>query len=132
MSTLCKIIEYQKVKNEFKDVQENINDLSVIKLKLVKDSHFNSFDFSVAIFGQGDPDVVGPVLEFSFDSDDLLTEEELFQGIAKQKIPSLFCTQLLELLIKKNIRIEFNTGDESEEVVSLSNPGNGFLHAMIR
>jgi len=131
MSTLRKIIEYQNVIEEFEDIQENINDLSLIKLTLIKDSHFNSYDFSVEIFGDGDQGL-GPVLEIQFDLDDLLTEEALFQGIAKKKIPSLFCPQLLEMLIKKNIRVEFNCEDETEDLISLANPGNGFLQAMIR
>ena len=125
-------IGYDYVEQEFRDVGETLENLFLVRLILVKDSHFNSFDFSVEIYGAGIPDEVGPVVEMAFDIDDLLTEDSLFQGINKQKIPALFSQQLLDELIRRNIRIEFNDGDETAEILNLSEPGDGYLLAMVR
>ena len=132
MRIVRKIIELEEVEHEFFDVGEDFDDLSLIRISLIKDVHYNSFDLFVEICGDGDPDEVGPVLEFYINLDSLVTEEELFQGIDKQKIPSLFNPELLNKLIQRKIRVEWNSGDKTGEMINLKNPGEGFLLAMIR
>ena len=132
MRIVRKIIELKEVEHEFFDIGENFDDMSLIRISLIKDVHYNSFDLFVEICGNGDPDEIGPVLEFYINLDTLVTEEEFFRGIDKQKIPSLFNSELLNKLIQRKIRVEWNNGDKTGEVIDLSNPGEGFLLAMIR
>jgi len=132
MRIVRKIIELEEVEHEFFDVGENFDDLSLIRISMIKDVHYNSFDLFVEICGDGDPDEVAPVLEFYIDLDSLVTEEELFKGIAKQKIPSLFEPELLKELIQRKIRVEWNNGNETGKVIDLNDPGQGLLLAMIR
>ena len=130
MRIVRKIIERKEVEHEFFDVGEDFDDLSLIRISLIKDVRYDSFDLFVEICGDGDPDEVGPVLEFYIDLDSLVTEEELFKGIARQKIPSLFEPELLKELIQRKIRVEWNNGDETGEVIDLTDPGEGLLSAM--
>jgi hypothetical protein len=102
-------IELEYLEQEFREVGENLESLSLVRLQLVNDSHFDCFDFTIEIYGDGVPDEVGPVIEVAFDVDDLLTEVNHLQGIDKQKISSLFSPDLCCELIQRKVRIEFNT-----------------------
>lgn len=135
MKIIKKIIKYDEVENEFASIGEEFV-ITLIKFSFVYDCHFSAYALENEIFGIEEDSysmvVDPPVCEYTIELDELLTREDLFTGIDKQKIPSLFCPRLLNELIKKNTRIEFNSGDESEELISLKNPGQGFLHAMTR
>ncbi|MBU1194013.1 MAG: hypothetical protein KKE62_01730 [Proteobacteria bacterium] len=132
MRIVREIIAFEEVVDEFMDVGEDITDLSLIRMSFIKDTHYDSFELSMEIFGGGDPDEVGPVLELYIDLDSLITEEQLFQGIEKHKIPTLFDPDLLEELIGRNVPIKWNEGDETQDCIDLSAPEDGFLLAMLR
>lgn len=132
MKIVKQVITLDYVEQEFRDVSESLNDLSLIRLLFVKDCHNDSYDFSIEIYGQGMPDEVGPNVEIAIDVDDLLTEDVLFQGIDKKKIPLLFSQNFRTELIQRNIRVEYNDNDETSEALNLAEPGEGFLLAMIR
>ena len=76
-------------------VTNSYSGLSLIRISLAKDVYYNGFDLFVEICGYGDPDEVGPVVESYINLDTLVTEEELFQGIDKQKISSVFHPEFL-------------------------------------
>jgi hypothetical protein len=132
MKIVREVIEFEEVVDEFMDIGETIDDLSLIRLSLIKDTHYNSFELSIEIFGAGDPDEEGPVLEFNIDTDAILKEEALFQGISHQAIPALFNSDLLDTLIDSGAQIVWNHGDETEEQISLIKPGNDILSPMIQ
>ena len=133
MRIIRNIIKFDAVEHEFSDIGEDINsDLSVIRISLIRDTHYDSYDLGVEIFGDGEPDEVGPVMELYVDLDTLLIEEELFQGINKNKIQSLFDSDLLNELIQRKVRVEWNNGDETGELIDIADPGEGFLLAMVR
>ena len=132
MKIVREVIEFEEVVDEFIDIGETIEDLSLIRLSLIKDTHYNSFDLSIEIFGAGDPDVEGPVLAFNIDTDALLKEYALFQGVNSQIIPVLFNPDLLDTLIDSNIKIVWNQGDETEEQINLIKPGDNILLPMLR
>ncbi|MCD4676907.1 MAG: hypothetical protein K8S18_13070 [Desulfobacula sp.] len=132
MKIVKQVITTEYLEQELREVSETLEDLSLVRLQLVNDSHYDCFDFTIEIYGGGIPDEVGPVVEIAFDVDDLLTEVNLFQGIDKKKIPSLFSQKLLDELIQRDIKIEFNYLDETAETLDLSEPGDGYLLAMVR
>lgn len=133
MRIVREIITLEEVKREFDDVGESLDDLSIIRLSLVQDTHDDSLDLSVEIYGDGDPDETPPILELGIDNPNLLmTETEHFQGIDRQKIPTLFELPLIQELTQRGLKIEWNNRDETEEAIDLSNPGEGYLLAMIR
>ncbi len=132
MKIVREIIEFEEVVDEFMDFGETIDDLSLIRLSLIKDTHYDSFDLSIEIFGAGDPHVEGPVLEFNIDTDAILKEDALFQGVGSQIIPALFNSDLLDTLIDNNTQIVWNQGDETEVQINLTHPGNDILLPMLR
>ena len=127
------LITLAEVEREFDDVGESLDDLSTIRLSLVKDTHDDGLDLLVEIYGDGDPDETPPVLEFYIDNLDLLmTQTDYVQGIHRQKIPSLFEVSLIQELRQRGLVIQWNNRDETEEAIDLSDPGEGYLLAMIR
>lgn len=132
MKIVRKVITLEEVQRELSDVGEDLNDLSVIRMSFVNDCHYDSYELTVHIFGDGDPDETGPVLELYIEPDALVTKEDLFIGINRLKIPSLFAPEALEALKLRNVRVEWNCGDETEELIDLADPGTGFLLAMIQ
>ena len=132
MKIVRDVIEFEEVVDEFMDIGETIDDLSLVRLSLIKDTHYDSFDLSIEIFGAGDPDEEGPVLEFNIGTDAILKEGALYQGINSQIIPALFDSDLLDTLIDSSTQIVWNHGDETEEQISLIKPGNDILLPMIQ
>jgi hypothetical protein len=132
MKIIREVIEFEEVVDEFMDVGETIDDLSLIRLSLIKDTHDDSFELSIEIFGAGDPDVEGPVLEFNFDPDAILKEDALYQGINSQTIPTLFDSDLLDTLIDSNTQIVWNQDDETKATINLTHPGTDILLPMLR
>lgn len=125
-------ITLEYVDQEFREVGETIETLSLLRLQLINDCHFDSYDLTVEIYGEGIPDEVGPVVEIVVDIDGLLTDQGLIQGIDKKLIPNLFSQNLLNELIQRDTRIEFNRDDETAEVLYLRDLGEGYLLPMIR
>ncbi len=124
------VITFEEVVDEFIDVGESIDDLSLVRLTCVKDSHFNTISLDLEIFGAGDPDEVGPVLEFSIEPDPLLAEDCPDQGISCQKIPTLFDADLLEDIILRDTPVIWQ--GEKEIRIHLDDPGNAVLFPMVR
>ncbi len=132
MKTVREVIEFEEVVDEFIDVGETIDDLSVVRLFLVKDVHDDSLELTVEIFGAGDPDEEGPVLEFNINTDFLLQEDNLVKGINSKTIPALFDSDLLDTMIDRGTQIIWNYGDETEKQISLSKPGSIALLPMLQ
>ena len=132
MRIIREVIGFEEVVDEFMDIGETIDDLSLVRLTLIKDTHDDSFDLGIEIFGVGDPDVEGPVLEFNIETDAILKEDALFQGISAQSIPALFDSDFLDILIDSSTQIIWNHGDETEEQINLVRYGNNILLPMIQ
>lgn len=129
-----KVLHLEEIEKEFMETEGNF-EIKVINFSFVNDCNYDDYTLEIEIFGTGDNQGLfgeSPVVEYAIDLEGLLTSEDHFQGIDKQKIPSLFSPQLLAELVNKNTRIEWNRGDETEELIDLSNPGEGYLLAMVR
>lgn len=132
MRIVREVITFEEVVDELVDVSESIDDLSLIRFEFVKDSHWESLELNVSIFGAGDPDDEGPVLEFAIETDPLFHEDHLVQGIICQKIPALFDADLLDEIVGRNIPVVWNQDDETEVYINLADPGNDILLPIIR
>jgi len=131
MSIEYDVLDLEEVAAEFIDVGETIDDLSLIRLTLVKDTHWECLDMNLLIYGTGDPDTESPILEIQIDAEVLLLEC-VSLGISCQKLSALFAEDLLETIRKKDVPVIFNQGDKTEARINLSKPGNGKLLPMIR
>ena len=131
MRIIREIIEFDEVVDELVDVDETIDKLSQVRFNLVKDTHDGSYDFTVEIYGDGDPNQ-GLVSEFTIDTEPLLSEGSPVQGINSKKIPALFDADLLEEIVDRAIPVIWNQGDETEVRINLADPGNAILLPMIR
>lgn len=133
MEIYRKVISFAEVEQEFVDVHETLDDLSVIRMSLVKDTHDESYDLCVEIFGDGDPDIDAPILDLRIELDAFVNDEKLHtHGISRKILQTMFDSQLSAEIIKRNIPIEWNNGDKTEAVIHISDPGSGFLQAMDR
>ena len=131
MSIEYDVLDLKEVVAEFIDVGETIDDLSLIRLTLVKDTHWDCLDMNLLIYGTGEPDTECPVLEIPIDVEVLLLED-MSQGISCQKLAALFAEDLLEIIREKDVPVIFNQGDKTEARINLSKPGNEILLPMIR
>jgi len=80
------VLELEEIVTEFISVGETLEDLSLVRFELVNDSHWDSLDMTLYIFGAGDPDTECPVFETRIDTEVLLPEEEQNQGISCKKL----------------------------------------------
>jgi hypothetical protein len=131
MSIEYDVLDLDEVAAEFLYVGETIDDLSLIRLTLVKDTHWDCLEMNLLIYGTGDPDIECPVLEIPIDAEVLLLEG-MSQGISCQKLSALFAEDLLETIREKDVPVIFNLGDKTEALIDLSKPGNEILLPMIR
>ncbi len=131
MSIEYDVLDLEEVVAEFIDVGETIDDLSLISLTLVKDTHWDCLDMNLLIYGTGDPDIECPVLEIPIDAEVLLVDG-INQGISCRKLSTLFAEDLLEIIREKDVPVIFNQRDKTEARIDLSKPGNEILLPMIR
>ena len=125
-------VELEEVEDKFLKNDENLNDISIVKITLVKDVHYDAFDLIVEFFGKGKPDVENQICEFYIELKTLSPEELSTQGFDRQKLHLLFEAHLFNELKKNNVNIVWNEGDQTETIINLSFPGTGYLVAMER
>lgn len=125
-------LELKEVVTELIDVGETLEDLSLVRFELVNDTHWDSLDMILYIFGTGDPDTECPVFETIVDTEVLLPSDNQVQGISCQKLAALFADDLVNEIRKRVIPVVFNQGDETETHINLAVPGDKILLPMIR
>jgi hypothetical protein len=133
MTITRKHLTLKEVRLAFHDVGETLNDLTSIRIALIRDVHDESHEMTIEIFGMGNPDESAPVCEYAIDLYHLCTEEILHShGMKLDTIIQFFDTDLLNELIMRHIRITCNARDETQVVLDPSNPGTGYLQPMER
>lgn len=133
MSITRKHISLEEVRQAFHDGNETINDLSAVRIALIRDVHDETHEMTIEIFGMGDADESAPVCEYAIGLHHFCTEDTLHnQGISRETIVQLFDTHLLNELIRQKIRITWNDGDETQDTLDPSDPGTGYLQPMER
>lgn len=132
MSIENDLLELKEVETELVDVGESLDDLSLVKLEFVNDTHWGDFETTLYIFGAGDPDETCPVFETRVDTEVLLTEFQGLQGLSCRKLSALFAKDLVNEITVRGIPVICNQGDETEASIDLSDPGDQVLLPMIR
>jgi len=126
------LLELEEIVTELIDVGESLDDLSLVKFELVNDTHWDSLDMTLYIFGAGDPDTECPAYEVRVDTEVLVTKQNGLQCISCQKLAALFAKDLIHEISRRNVPVVCNQGNETETYFDLTAPGNNILLPMIR
>ncbi len=132
MSIENDLLELEEIVTELIDVGESLDDLSLVRFEIVNDTHWDSLDMTLFIFGAGDPETECPVFETTVDTDVLLDESQGLKGINCKKLAALFAEDLVKEITMRDIPVISNQGDESETQINLAEPGDKILLPMIR
>jgi hypothetical protein len=132
MSIENDLLELEEIVAELIDVGETLADLSLIRFELVNDTHWDSLDMTLFIFGAGDPETECPVFETRVDTEVLLTESQGLRGISCQRLAALFAGDLINEITRRSIPVVCNERDETEAHINLAEPGDKILLPMIR
>ena len=114
----------------FEAAEENLeNDISVIRVILTHDVHFDSLELNVTVFGISSDEEDAPVGEFLVDPDSLATTDQLCNvGIKPARLRALFSEGVWHLIIGLNIPVQFFCDDGSFVTVSLmTGEDNGIM-----
>ncbi len=133
MRIVRKKIERAEIEAALASVDETLSDLTEVRASLCHDVHFGSLDLHIEI-GSGDIDIEGPVAEMYMDLDETVSEEQLLHvGLEKSVVLSFFDSDLLTVLVEKQISLAWNVDDPTTaDVVDLFRPGDGYLLPMDR
>ena len=105
MSIENDLLELEEIVTELIDVGETLADLSLIRFELVNDTHWDSLDMTLFIFGAGDPETECPVFETIVDTEALLDESQGLRGISCKKLSALFAEDLVnEITVRGTLR----------------------------
>ena len=126
------VLELKEIVTEFISVGETLEDLSLVRFELVNDTHWDSLDMTLYIFGAGSPDTECPVFETIIDTEALLPEKDQNQDISCKKLAALFAEDLINEIRKRGVPVLCNEGDETETYINLADPGDKILLPMIR
>ena len=112
---------------EFERAGENLAEsVSGINLTMWKDVHYDDFEMQVSFFGEDGPDSNPVVDETLSNLDELLNDQDSDQetSINPNLIIGLFDQELRQLLTKRQVKIIWNQGWQSETVIDPQHPEN--------
>ena len=106
---LLATISMNELEQAFATAEENMEtDMSVIRISLIRDIHYDSIDLYVLVYGQEDGEEDAPVAELWIDPGSIGTEEELNEeGIAPSRLCALFSEEVFEFITRKSIPIQW-------------------------
>ena len=109
------VLSYESVQQEFKDVGECIrDDLSTVRVSMVRDVHTDSFDLEICIYGRDCDADSAPIVQRLYSGEsDTFDAGVLRTGgaVAPYRVLSLFDQELLDLFTRSGIKIHWNEGD---------------------
>lgn len=120
-------MSYEYVRQEFEDVGEEMGqDLSVVRISMIRDVHTDSMDLEVCIYGQENNTDDPPVVQTVYSGADLLQGEETLEKrvFYANSVLSLFDQGLLDLFIELETRITWNDGDVTCKQIDPSHDDN--------
>ena len=115
-------IDLAELEEAFAVAEEDLNeDLSVIRISMTRDVHYDSIELSVLIFGKDDAEGDAPVAEFWIDPLVVGSEDELNnEGIEPCRLRAIFSQTILNLIVEKDTSIQWLCENESILMLSLS------------
>lgn len=132
MGTKDPALQYKFVQQEFEDVGECLNDdLSFVRVSVIKDVHTDSVDLEICIYGQ-DSDVDSPpVVQCRYSGESDIFDSNLLKAggaVAPSRVVSLFDADLLDVFTSSGIKIHWNEGDITfEEIDPVPQKNRGLL-----
>jgi hypothetical protein len=106
---LLEIITLVALEQVFEEAEENLEtDMSVIRISLIRDVHYESLELKVLVYGLEDGEEDAPVAEWWLNPDRIGTEVELSEeGISPYRLRALFSEDVLDLMRERNIQIQW-------------------------
>jgi len=102
-------------------------DLSVVRISMIRDVHYDSIDLKVLVYGQENGEEDAPVGEFRVDPDVVIPDGELAEGgINPSQLSVIFSKNVLGLFLALEIQIQWLCEDGYLLPLNLSqNADNG-------
>jgi hypothetical protein len=110
---LLATISLSELEQAFAIADEDIQtDISVIRISMIRDVHYDSIDLNVLVFGQEDGEEDAPVADLWIDPERIGTEDELNEeGISPCRLRALFSEDVLDLIMEKGVPIQWLCDD---------------------
>ena len=110
-----------ELEHAFTLAEENLeNDLSVIRVSMIRDVHYDSIELYVTVFGQDNDEEAAPVAEFWVDPDVVGAEHELKNGgIESYKLRAIFSQGIWNLIVGLCIPVQWLDEEGSFTTVPL-------------
>ena len=98
-----------ELEHAFTLAEENLeNDLSVIRVSMIRDVHDESIELYVTVFGKDNDEEAAPVAEFWVDPDAVGTEDELKNGgIESYRLRAMFSQGIWNLIVGLCIPVQW-------------------------
>ena len=123
MGTRClqTVIDQAELEEAFAVADEDLNeDLSVIRISMTRDVHYDSIELSVLIFGKENAEGSAPVAEKWIDPLVVGSDEELNNGgIEPCRLRAIFSQSVLNLIVEKGTSIQWLCENEGILMLSL-------------
>ena len=120
-------IGFAELEHAFTIAEENLeNDLSVIRVSMIRDVHYDSIELYLTVFGQDNDKQDAPVAEFWVDPDVVGTEHELKNGgIESYRLRAMFSQDVWNLIVGLYIPVQWLDEEGSFTTVPLFQGANG-------
>ena len=98
-----------ELEEAFEISEEDLNnDLSVIRISMIRDVHDESIELSVLVYGQENSEQDAPVAELWIDPCVVGSEEELSNGgVEPSRLRAIFSQEALNLIVGNDIPIQW-------------------------
>ena len=118
---IVKEIGVAELEHAFAVAEENLeNDLSVIRVSMIRDVHDESIELYVTVFGQDNEEEDAPVAEFWVEPDVVGSEEEFNNGgVETSRLRAIFSEDTFHLILGLNVPIQWLCDDGCLMTVSL-------------
>lgn len=123
MQTKISLVELEEA---FQISEEELNnDLSVFRISMIRDVHDESIELAVLVYGQDSSEEDAPIAEYWIDPYAVGSEEELDNGgIAPARLRVIFSQELWNLIVGKNIPIQWLCENGDLLTLNLSSDNN--------
>jgi len=118
---IVKEVGVAELEHAFDVAEENLeNDLSVIRVSMIRDVHDESIELYVTVFGQDNDEGDPPIAEIWVEPDVVGTEEELKNGgIEPYRLRAVFSNEVWNLIVGLCTPVQWLDDDGDFRTVSL-------------
>ncbi len=110
-----------ELEQAFATAEEDLeNDLSVIRISMIRDIHYDNIELYVAVFGKESGEDDAPIAEIWVEPDAVGTEEEFNNGgVETSRLRAIFSKDTFHLILGLNVLIQWLCEDGDLMTVSL-------------